>query len=379
MKDDVSSLPAAPVDALDPVALETAVLDCAACGYVVLEGSGTILGANERTAALFGTEVRALVGRSVLELFPVDHRDEVIHQLAVLSAPESVVRSSSGADREPLQWGTLGLLPDGISFPLVVTADSVEREGHACLVLTFTRQVGDGCAWHEVVNASEQVRQFAYLASHDLRSPLSKIATLVRWLHEDLDHPTIGAANVETLQRLGHQVGRMETLMSGLLEYARAGGSRERAVDVDLPLLLYEVSQHANVPDGFELEWPDDLPRVRSQRTPLQHTLLNLISNALEHHDRLTGTVRVDCEIVSPGMLQFSVEDDGPGIPERQRERIFEIFYSLGESSDEKSRSGIGLAIVKRMVQRAGGSVRALPSRLGRGTRVVFTWPSFAA
>ncbi len=363
-------LPFGPAEYLTEVATRSSV----SVGQILTDEQGNILSANARAHALFDSAGGDLVGSPITALFPVDRRDELVGQIGELSvAGRSHV---DDPEREPVQWSSLGLQPNGITLPILITADCVQVEQRSVLVFSITKfQAGDR-EQDEVVTASEQLRQFAYLASHDLRSPLAKISTLVRWLHEDLDVGAIGATNAENLARLGHQVKRMETLMSGLLDYARAGGSRERAVDLDLDRFLYEVVELAHVPDGFDVVWPDRMPSIQSQPTPLQHTLLNLINNAVEHHDRDCGTIRIECDFVSPGRIEFAVEDDGPGIPERQRDRVFDIFHTLGDSRTRKDRGGIGLAIVKRLVTRAGGTVRALAARGDRGTRVVFSWPS---
>jgi len=114
------------------------------------------------------------------------------------------------------------------------------------------------------------------------------------------------------------------------------------------------------------------LPALRTDRAPLEQVLRNLIGNGLKHHDRTSGSVTVSARDVGD-TVEFCVEDDGPGIPTRFHERIFQMFQTL-KPRDEVEGSGMGLAIVKKTVEVYGGSIRIESAPPIRGTAFIFSW-----
>lgn len=221
----------------------------------------------------------------------------------------------------------------------------------------------------ELERSNHDLEQFAYVASHDLRSPLRAIAQLASWIQEDLgdDIPPDVAEHIRLMR---DRIIGLETLHQGLLSYARAGRSQVRAEDVDLQALTAQVWQMLEPPAGFRLE-ASDLPVVRVERVAIQQCVHNLIDNALKHHDRDSGAIQVTAA-VDRGALTLRVCDDGPGIGEHFREQIFEMFQTL-KSRDKGGGSGLGLALVRKLALRARGDVTLLPSE-GRGATFQLTW-----
>ncbi len=119
----------------------------------------------------------------------------------------------------------------------------------------------------------------------------------------------------------------------------------------------------------------EDLPlSLHTERVPLETVFRNLLSNAIKHHDHpATGHVRVTARFIEAG-VEFTVADNGPGIDAQFHARIFEAFQSL-KSRDLTEGSGIGLAVVKKIVERRGGTIR-VESQVGQGTTFNFTWPT---
>ncbi|MEZ6185489.1 MAG: ATP-binding protein [Planctomycetota bacterium] len=224
----------------------------------------------------------------------------------------------------------------------------------------------------ELLRSNADLEQFAYVAAHDLRSPLRAITQLAGWIAEDLGDKLQGEPK-ENMDLLLARVNRLDMLLDGLLSYSRVG---RRAYDlevVDLQKVVDDLGLVLDVPEGIEVRSARALPTVETVRVPLETVLRNLVGNAIKHHDREHGQVVIDCEELERE-YRFVVEDDGPGIPERYREKVFKLFSTL-KPRDEVEGSGMGLAIVKKKVERLGGSVRLEDSSLGRGTRFVFTWP----
>jgi DNA-binding response OmpR family regulator/anti-sigma regulatory factor (Ser/Thr protein kinase) len=210
-----------------------------------------------------------------------------------------------------------------------------------------------------------------YVASHDLKAPLHAILHLVQWIDEDIGR----AASPETteyLRILRGRVARLQMLMDGLLVYLRVGSVHSIVEDVDIAGLLRDIVATLAPSPGFVVTYSGNLSVLRTRRGSIRVVLENLIDNALKHHDHAEGHITVSARL-GAGVAEFRVSDDGPGIPPQFHDRIFVIFQTLA-GRDEVESSGIGLAIVKKMVEGQGGQVRVESAAPKRGTTFVFTW-----
>jgi signal transduction histidine kinase len=211
---------------------------------------------------------------------------------------------------------------------------------------------------HELINALERSNRdldhFAYVTSHDLRAPLRGIANLSKWVEEDMGD-ALTARSREHLHLLRGRVDRLDDLIQGVLDYSRAG----RVAEV-VELLAPGPTVHVGI---------GHLPTLRSTKTPLEQVFMNLIANAVKH-----GGTRIDvgAEPVSDGW-EFFIRDNGPGIPARFHDQIWGLFQTL-KSRDRTETTGIGLAIVRRIVEAHGGRAW-VESEEGRGATFRFTWP----
>lgn len=222
-----------------------------------------------------------------------------------------------------------------------------------------------------LLRTNEQLEQFAYIASHDLRSPLRGISQAVGFIRED-EGDSLTPQSVGYLDKLDQRVQRMATLLDDLLVYSRIGRQSGRVVEVDVKQLLTEVADMVSAPSSFRIELPLLIPRLRTQVAPLRQVLLNLMGNAVNHHDRDDGLLKVQVEPLA-GWYRFRVEDDGPGIPKEYQSRVFEMFQTLHPKS-RGGGSGMGLAIAKRIIQHFNGEL-SLESKSGLGATFTFTWP----
>jgi signal transduction histidine kinase len=221
--------------------------------------------------------------------------------------------------------------------------------------------------------SNEELDAFAYAASHDLRAPLRGIANLAQWIEEDLQ----GALRDETRDMLAlmrSRMHRMEGLIDGILHYSRAGRVHEPPGVVDVGALVRDVVDLLAPPAGTVTIAPD-LPEVLTERTSLQQVFQNLIGNALKHAG---GGARIAITSEDAGEFwAFTVADDGPGIPEEFHERIWGIFQTL-QPRDTVEGAGIGLSLVRKLVEGQGGTVD-LVSSPGAGAAFTFTWRKTAA
>lgn len=161
--------------------------------------------------------------------------------------------------------------------------------------------------------------------------------------------------------------------MEELLAFSRAGRRESQQEQVHLGALLRDISAYVSPRDGiFEIACDNIV--LRTAKTPLETVLRNLMSNAIKHHDGEHPHITVSV-LERDDELLISVRDDGPGIHPRSQPKIFEIFYHDSVNSDPAA-TGMGLAVVKRMVETAGGKVQVVsPVVDERGACFEFTWP----
>lgn len=216
-----------------------------------------------------------------------------------------------------------------------------------------------------------ELDQFAYVASHDLKAPLRAIANLSEWIEEDLEGQ-LPEENQHQLSLLRNRVHRMEALINGLLEYSRVG-RRERKIEIiEVRQLLDEVIELIVPPPTFKIMLPETSPTLKTNRSALSQVFNNLISNAIKHHERDDGLIQVTANDRGDH-IEFAVTDDGPGIDPQYHDKVFAIFQTL-KSRDVLESTGIGLALVKKVIESEGGSIR-LESAVGEGATFRFTWP----
>ncbi|NJK58027.1 MAG: GAF domain-containing protein [Pleurocapsa sp. SU_5_0] len=217
---------------------------------------------------------------------------------------------------------------------------------------------------------NQELDRFAYVTSHDLKAPLRAIANLAAWLSEDLEGQ-IPEENQQQLQLMQSRVKRMDGLIQGLLEYSRVGRKDTPTKTVEVKDLINEAIDSLPPPPGFEIVIPPNLPRLTTEALLLQQVFINLISNAIKYHPQQQGKITILVEEQAE-FYQFAVQDDGLGIDPQYHERIFTIFQTL-QARDSIESTGIGLSIVKKIVETQGGNIW-VKSKLGQGATFYFTW-----
>lgn len=229
----------------------------------------------------------------------------------------------------------------------------------------------------ETGEAYRELDQFAYVASHDLKAPLRGIASLAQWIEEDTGDRLVGES-LNHMRLLKGRVNRMQGLIDGILTYSRAGRVLTHAEMVDTATLVREVIDLQS-PADVRIDVAPQMPRLETERTPLQQVFMNLIANAVKHGcaaEATAATVTVGWRDIGEA-FEFSVTDHGPGIPPEYHDRIWGLFQTL-EARDKVEGTGIGLAVVKKIVERRGGRV-LVESAPGRGATFKFTWPKAQA
>jgi len=221
-------------------------------------------------------------------------------------------------------------------------------------------------------NANQELKDFAYITSHDLKAPLRAIKTLAEWLEADYADK-LDDEGAEQLRLLGSRADRMHNLIEGILQYSRVGRVKEKFVDVDLDELVPEIIDMVSPPENITVTIENKLPVVKCEETRIQQVFQNLLSNAVKYIDKPEGIIKIGC-IRDGDFWRFSVADNGPGIEEKYFERIFKIFQTLSSRDDFES-TGVGLTVIKKIVELYGGRVW-LESQVGKGTTFFFTLPA---
>ena len=223
----------------------------------------------------------------------------------------------------------------------------------------------------ELERSNRELDHFAYVTSHDLKAPLRAISTLSAWIEEDL-RDKVSGETAEQLDLMRGRVKRMEQLIDGILEYSRVDRMDADLERVNVRKLLDEVVEMLGPPDNVRVEVQGELPTFVTKRVRLQQVLANLLSNAVKYNHRQEPRVQISVRSVG-NYYEFAVSDNGPGIATAYHEKIFMIFQTL-QSRDEVESTGVGLALVKKIVEGEGGTV-TLESAEDMGSTFRFTWP----
>lgn len=223
----------------------------------------------------------------------------------------------------------------------------------------------------KLVRSNKALEQFAYAASHDLRAPLEAIQKLVQWIVNDLERGD--DKQIKTyLKLLKNRVQRMKLLLEALLQYSRIKHEGNEIEEIDTKSCINEVIDMLNPPPEFKIIFTTAMPVIKSVRPPLDQVFRNLIDNAIKHHHRQDGLVEIAAG-QSEKFYKFTIKDDGPGIDPQFHDQIFEMFQTL-KPKDEVEGSGMGLALVKKIIHTFGGEI-TVESEKGKGSTFSFTWP----
>jgi PAS domain S-box-containing protein len=219
----------------------------------------------------------------------------------------------------------------------------------------------------ELENSNKDLEEYAHIVSHDLKSPLRSIDALISWIKSD-NEGNFDEMTLQNFDLIATTLETMEKLISNVLEYSSAGATSKKFEDVDLNKLLNNLKQVLFIPDNINLTIPNTLPVIKGDATKFQQLFQNFISNAIKFCDKEKGIVEIGCK-EEPTFYQFSVRDNGIGIEKKYHDKIFQVFHSLQKRKDS---SGIGLSIVKKIVDLYKGDIW-LESKVNEGTTFYFT------
>jgi signal transduction histidine kinase len=338
----------------------------------VVDRNGSTVAASESCLRMFNIERADLVGPGVHNVL----QDRRLREAGVTSALESAFsgeRTAIPLLELPTEDGCDPLLISIDAFP-IRQGDTVTHVG------ILYRDVREKVILQKNLLAKNaELEQFVYTVSHDLKSPLAVVTGCLELISETHADDAGLQKHIAMIER---SAGMIRRFVDSLLALSRAGRTLDQKRDeppVELGMLVKGIildQQVSNAELSFTFRI-DDLPKVSLPYTDCNHLFQNLIGNAIKyrHPDRRLH-IEILCER-TPVAWRFVVRDNGRGIPGADRERIFEVFTrgsQAGAGADFPEGTGVGLAIVRKIVEKAGGKVW-VESRLGEGSSFCFTLP----
>lgn len=215
--------------------------------------------------------------------------------------------------------------------------------------------------------SNDELEEYAHIVSHDLKSPLRSIYALVNWIKED-NKAILSEETIHNISLVETTLEKMEQLITDVLEYSSISSDDSVRELIDLNDVIKDLNQILYIPEHIKLVVKKSLPIISTDRVRIQQLFQNLIGNAIRYIDKENGLIEVDVED-KISFYQFSVKDNGIGIEKKYHKKIFKIFQSL---HDNKESTGIGLTIVKKIVDSYDGEIW-LESKVGAGTTFYFT------
>jgi len=333
-------------------------------GVVVADELGHIVETNPTLDAQFGYATGELIGKPLHDLLPERSRKAHVEYFGSYRMHPQKRLMGEGRDLTARHR-------TGVEFPVEVALNHLASEEGSRYVAVVSdiserKQIEDALR-----QTNAQLEEFTYVASHDLRSPLRGIADLLGWIEEEIPRELISEDVAHNFDRVRLRIERCERMIDDLLVYARAGKQEGATERIDPKAVIGEALEMQTIPSGFQVELDVKSDLFEGYRTPLALSLRNLISNAFKHHGQAAGRVRISGEDVGRFIL-FKVEDDGQGVPDSARERVFKLFQRANTLVDGH---GVGLAVTRRMITAHGGAIVVERSKALGGACFRFYWP----
>ena len=199
---------------------------------------------------------------------------------------------------------------------------------------------------------NEQLNEYAQIVSHDLKSPLRSIHSLISWIKED-NIGEFSPQSVEYLKMIENKVEKMDHLIHGILTYSKIDTLELTNEKINLNDVINNIINIIHIPDNIKVTIASKLPTIVADKYRIQQLFQNLIGNAVTYIDKPNGFVEVDYTEEKNHYI-FSIKDNGPGIAKENQEKIFKIFQSF--TKHDRS-TGIGLSIVKRIISNYNGDI----------------------
>jgi len=223
----------------------------------------------------------------------------------------------------------------------------------------------------ELNRVNEELNNFAYVVSHDLKAPLRAINQLSGWIVEDYAS-AFDDQGKEQMMLIRDRAKRMHEMIDGILQYSRIGRVSENMETVDLLVLIKDVIQLMTPLEKITINILTPFPVIQGEKARVFQVFQNLIDNAIKYNDKEAGIINISC-IAQEQDWQISIKDNGPGIAKKYQEKIFQLFQTL-KSKDQIDGTGVGLSLIEKTVAHWGGKIW-IESEEGNGSTFIFTIP----
>jgi PAS domain S-box-containing protein len=338
---------------------------------VITDSQGYAEWVNDGFVRLTGYSFDEVVGKRTMDILHGKRTNQEVKEQLLTAIDQHL----------PFSGELLKYKKDGTAFwtqitMTPITADDTVGENKFIFIESdiTTRKLAEekmGVYMKNLEKTNSELDKFAYVVSHDLKAPLRAIGNLTGWIEEDMgdNMPEELRSHFSTIKG---RVVRMEGLINGILDYTKAAKKGGELLSFSSDELVRETIDLIGPPAAAVIHVRENLPVMRAERVKLQQIFLNLIHNAIKYNDKEDVLVEVGFEDAGTEW-KFFVKDNGPGIEPRYHDKIFVIFQTLNARDEVESR-GVGLAIVKKIIEEEGGRIW-VESDKGKGATFFFTWP----
>ena len=352
------------------------IIDTALDAVVVINSEGNITDWNKNAEQIFGFTHKEVLGKSLSQfIIPEQYREAhdrgMKHYFASGEGPvlnkRIEITAIDKTHREfPIELAISPSTQDGVTFFSAFIRDITNRKEIESQKENLLE---------ELEGVNQDLKDFAHIVSHDLKAPLRSVGSLSDWLIQDYND-VLDEEGQNLLRLLKTRIVKMHALIEGVLEYSKVGALKGEHETIDTNTLLSETIELLDPPSHVQITVDKDLPIVSYNRVRLQQVFQNFISNSIKFIDKPKGLIEVLYE-EKEHLHQFSIKDNGPGIEEAYFQKIFQIFQKLDANKDDYDSTGIGLSIIKRIVELNGGNI-SVESQVGIGSTFSFTIPKEA-
>jgi two-component system sensor histidine kinase/response regulator len=224
---------------------------------------------------------------------------------------------------------------------------------------------------NQLEKVNKQLEKFVYMVSHDLKSPLASIVTILSTLrgNQTVESDPVVTDRIDMVSMAALHLGEM---IESILEYSRLSYDQQTVEEVNSFELVSQIVFLLFPPKHVKIKVSEYLPVLNTRKLKLQQVFQNLISNAIKYNDKAEGLIEIDV-VEEENFYRFSVKDNGPGVDSDSHDRIFKLFEVTQNNSNHDSSTGVGLNILKAIVEEQGGKIW-VESERGNGSTFYFEW-----
>lgn len=303
-------------------------------------------------------------------------KDERFHDNPIVTGDPNVIFYAGVplVGEEGLPLGTLCVIdnkPNLLNESQIRSLNALSAQVINLLELRKNKQLLED-AFHNLEEKNQELERFAFVAAHDLKSPLAGVSGIAQLFLDEYD-AQVDEEGKEMLKMLIGSTDKLRSLIDGLLDYSRSEKLlKEEKSSIDPHVLKKDITGLFTFSNNLELNLKTTLNNLIANRTALDQILINLVSNAIKYNDK--DLIEIDLGISETTThYKFYVQDNGPGIDPKFHDRIFNIFEILAPIDKfGQTGNGIGLATVKKIVGKSGGSIK-VKSQPGYGAKFMFT------